>query len=68
LEISCIILAGGRSLRLGHDKVLEKVGKTSLLERVISRIDSLSSEIIIVKSDERTFSKLADKPKFKMDW
>jgi molybdopterin-guanine dinucleotide biosynthesis protein A len=66
LEISCIILAGGRSLRLGHDKVLEKVGKTSLLERVISRIDSLSSEIVIVTSDERTFSQLADKPKYKV--
>ena len=66
MEISCIILAGGRSLRLGHDKVLEKVGKTSLLERVISRIDSLSSEIVIVTSDERTFSQLADNPKFKI--
>jgi molybdopterin-guanine dinucleotide biosynthesis protein A len=66
LEISCIILAGGRSLRLGHDKVLEKVGKTSLLEKVISRIDSLSSEIVIVTSEERTFSQVAGNPKFKI--
>jgi molybdopterin-guanine dinucleotide biosynthesis protein A len=66
LEISCIILAGGRSLRLGHDKVLEKVGETSLLEKVISRIDSLSSEIVIVTSEERTFSQVAGNPKFKI--
>ena len=66
MEISCIILAGGRSLRLGHDKVLEKVGKTSLLEKVISRIDSLSSETVIVTSEERTFSHLAGNPKFRI--
>jgi len=48
LDISSIILAGGKSSRLGHDKVLEKFGNTSLLEQVISRIDSLSKEIIIV--------------------
>ena len=64
MEINCIILAGGKSLRLGHDKVLEKVGKTSLLEKVISRIDSLSSEIVIVTSEERTFSQVAGNPKF----
>jgi len=66
LEISCIILAGGKSLRLGHDKVLEKVGRTSLLEKVISRIDSLSSEIVIVTSEERTFSQVTGNPKFKI--
>jgi molybdopterin-guanine dinucleotide biosynthesis protein A len=66
LDTSCIILAGGRSLRLGHDKVLEKVGDKSLLEQVISRIDSLSREIIIVTAKERTFPQLASHPKLKI--
>jgi molybdopterin-guanine dinucleotide biosynthesis protein A len=65
LDTSCIILAGGKSVRLGHDKILEKVGNSSLLEQVISRIDSLSKEIIIVTAKERTFSQLTGNPKLK---
>jgi len=66
LDTSCIILAGGKSLRLGYDKVLEKVGNKSLLEQVISRIDSLSRKIIIVTAEERTFPKLASHSKLKI--
>ena len=66
MKISCIILAGGKSLRLGYDKVLEKVGNTSLLEQVISRIDSFSDNIIIVTAKERTFAPLASHPKVKI--
>jgi len=66
LDTSCIILAGGKSVRLGYDKVLEKVGDKSLLEQVISRIDSLSRKIIIVTAEERTFPKLASHSKLKI--
>jgi molybdopterin-guanine dinucleotide biosynthesis protein A len=66
LNISCIILAGGKSTRLGHDKILETVGNTSLLEQVVSRIDPLSKEIVIVTAKERTFSQLANRPKIKI--
>ena len=66
MDISCIILAGGKSLRLGYDKVLEKVGKTSLLEKVISRIDSLSRDIIIVTAEERDYSQFTSHPKVKI--
>lgn len=52
-------------MRFGHDKVLERVGKTSLLEQVISRIDSISKDIIIVTAKKRTFASLADHPKVK---
>ena len=66
LDTSCIILAGGKSVRLGHDKVLEKVGDKSLLELVVSRTDSLSSNIVIVTAEKRTFPQLADNPKLKV--
>lgn len=66
MDTSCIILAGGKSIRLGRDKVLEKVGSTSLLEQVISRVDSLSKEIIIVTAEERTFPQLAERPKIRI--
>ena len=45
---NCIILAGGKSLRLGNDKVLEAIGDTSLLQQVISRVSSLCDDIVIV--------------------
>jgi molybdopterin-guanine dinucleotide biosynthesis protein A len=66
LDISCIVLAGGKSTRLGHDKVLEQFGDTSLLEQVVSRIDPLGKEIIIVTAKERTFTQLASRPKIKI--
>ena len=65
MEISSIILAGGKSLRLGYDKVLERVGNNSLLEQVISRVDSISKEIIIVTAKERTFTSLKNNKKVK---
>jgi molybdopterin-guanine dinucleotide biosynthesis protein A len=66
LDISCIILAGGKSIRFGHDKVSERIGNTSLLEQVISHVDPISKDIIIVTAKERTFAQLANHPKVKI--
>jgi molybdenum cofactor guanylyltransferase len=66
LHINSIILAGGKSLRFGHDKVLEKIGNTSLLEQAISHTEPLSKEIIIVTAQDRTFSQLGNHPKVKL--
>ena len=66
MEISGIVLAGGKSSRLGHDKVLEKIGDTTLLERVVSHINPFSKSIIIVTANERTFAPLAKHPKVKI--
>ena len=65
MDTNAIILAGGKSLRLGHDKVLEKVGNRTLLERAISRVDPLSRKIIIVTAEERNFSQFTH-PKLKI--
>jgi molybdopterin-guanine dinucleotide biosynthesis protein A len=62
LEINCVILAGGKSVRFGHDKISEKIGTTSLLEKVISRVVPLSKKLIIVTSKERSFGQLAKNP------
>jgi molybdopterin-guanine dinucleotide biosynthesis protein A len=55
---SCIILAGGKSVRLGRDKISEKIGNASLLEQVVSRIEALVGEIILVTAEERSFPPL----------
>jgi molybdopterin-guanine dinucleotide biosynthesis protein A len=54
IDISCIVLAGGKGLRLGRDKASEIVGDSSLLQRVISSLSLFDSEIIIVTADEQS--------------
>jgi len=66
LDISCVILAGGKSVRFGHDKILEPIGDKSLIEQVISRTAPLSKEIIIVTAKERAFPQFANHPKVKV--
>jgi molybdopterin-guanine dinucleotide biosynthesis protein A len=58
LDVSCIVLAGGKSTRLGRNKVAEKVGNRSLLERVISCLAPLDSEIIVVTAEESIIPEL----------
>ena len=46
--MTAIILAGGKSSRLGRNKALQVLEGKSLVQRVIERLDALSAEIIIV--------------------
>jgi len=48
LATTSIVLAGGKSTRLGKDKTVELIGGTSLLQRVLSRLATFSTEIILV--------------------
>ena len=48
--MTSIVLAGGKSLRLGRNKALEKIGGRLLIERVIERLARLGNDIIIVTS------------------
>jgi len=45
--MTSIILAGGKSSRLGRNKALQVVGGKSLIQWVIDRVTALSTEIII---------------------
>lgn len=60
---SCIILAGGKSVRLGYDKILERVGDSSLIDNVISQIEPLADEIILVVAQDRSFPQLENRQK-----
>ena len=48
--MTSIILAGGKSSRLGRSKALQAIGDKSLIQWVIERLVILSSEIIVVTS------------------
>jgi molybdopterin-guanine dinucleotide biosynthesis protein A len=52
LEISCIALAGGKSSRLGRNKLFEVIGGKTLFTRVISALALFKSEIIVVTSEQ----------------
>ena len=67
-NISCIVLVGGRSLRLGRDKTVEPFGTGFLLERVLSRLGLFKREIIIVGYSGQDFSWLADFKKFRVTY
>ena len=50
-DVSCIVLAGGRSRRLGRDKAVEPFDGQPLIRRVIERVQPLASEIVVVAAD-----------------
>ena len=66
MDISCIVLAGGKGLRLGRDKTLESINDRYLLQQVVSRLSFFNSNIIIVTAEKRPFPYLDDYPKITM--
>ena len=66
MDISCIVLAGGKCLRLGHDKALETVGNKSLIQWVVFSLSFLNSGIIIVTATKQFPPQLIGYPKLKI--
>ena len=56
--MTAIILAGGKSSRLGRDKALEKIGGKYLVERVIDSLSQLGDDIIVVTAAPNQLSNL----------
>ena len=54
MQVSGIILAGGKSRRLGRDKAVESLGGEALITRVMGRLGQFSEQtIVVVNNDER---------------
>ncbi len=66
MDTSGIILAGGKSLRFGHNKIVETIGQGNLLSQVISCISTLCQEIIIVTRQEQVLPQLTEFPEVKI--
>ncbi len=60
MDITCIVLAGGKGLRLGRDKIQETVGADSLLQRVLFQLTPFNRDIIIVTAGRRSLPQLDD--------
>jgi molybdenum cofactor guanylyltransferase len=51
--VSGIVLAGGKSLRLGRVKALERINKQRLIERTIERLSPPARTVFVVTSREQ---------------
>lgn len=54
MKITAIVLAGGKSLRLGRNKALEPFLGKSLVEHVVERLRPLAGQLLIVTSREQS--------------
>ena len=65
MKISCIVLVGGKCLRLGRNKALERVGNKNLLERVLATLSLLESDIILVAAENGNSLSLTGYPQLR---
>jgi len=66
LEIGSIVLAGGKGLRLGHEKTLETVGTKSLIQWAVFSLSFFNSDIIVVTAAKQFLPRFIDYPKLRM--
>ncbi len=66
MDIGSIVLAGGKGLRLGHEKTLETVGNESLIQRVLFSLSFFNSDIIIVTAAKQSLPQFFDNPKLRV--
>lgn len=57
-EISAVVLAGGKSQRLGMDKSLLVLDGEWLLQRIVSQLATLSSDVLVVATDGEKLASL----------
>lgn len=63
MNVSCIALAGGKSTRLGRNKLVEPVGDRILFHRVLDVLSLLGREVIIVASPSSSLPDISGYPK-----
>ena len=66
MDISCIVLAGGKGLRLGRNKALETINDRYLLQQVVSRLSFFKSNVIIVTATKQPFLQSIGYPKIRI--
>lgn len=60
MKISGIILAGGKSKRMGQNKSLLKIGDKTIIETIVDKISPIFSEVIVVSNSMEDYKMLKD--------
>jgi len=55
MDVTGIILAGGKSLRFGRNKAIEKIAGMTLIERVVKHLIPITGRIILVTDGDNKF-------------
>ncbi len=63
MDVSCIVLAGGRASRLGHNKAQVNIGNKTLFQRVLCGISFINGEVIVVSGGKESFPWLTTQPR-----
>ena len=66
MDIASIVLAGGRGLRLGHEKAVETVGNKSLIQWVVFSLGFFNSDVIVVAAAKQFFPQFIGYPKLRI--
>ena len=66
MDITSIILAGGKGLRLGHEKAGETVGNKGLIQWVVFSLSFFNSDIIVVTAAKQFLPRFTGYPKLRM--
>ncbi len=56
-----VILAGGKSRRMGQDKALLELAGRTLLDLIVERLREVADEVIIVAGDTDRYARFADR-------
>jgi molybdopterin-guanine dinucleotide biosynthesis protein A len=67
MEVTAIVLAGGKNIRLGRNKTFEIIGGMSLIERVFERLKPLTNQILVVASKDSFYLPNSHKVKILAD-
>ena len=66
MKTGCIVLAGGKSSRLGQDKAWVELGGKSLLQRSVNNLEFLGGDIIIVAAPGQRLPPVTDASRLKI--
>jgi molybdopterin-guanine dinucleotide biosynthesis protein A len=66
LKTGCIVLAGGKSSRLGLDKAWVELGGQTLLQRAVNNLEFLGKDIVIVAAPGQRLPCLTSTSKLKI--
>lgn len=56
--VTAVILAGGKSRRMGENKAFLRLGNCTLIEHVIQKIECISDELLIISNNPQEYTHL----------